>query len=123
MSFATELGIPAPNAQSVLMRFNPYPREDTFDPQAWPRKALTAKGDGWWTLDIPSSGIADGTYEYDFEVSFPVEHRADPARDPIVVPDPFAEEIVKFAYYRGMLHIKAGRTCAAVHLRGPMRYR
>lgn len=109
MAFETELGIPAPNAQSVWVRYSPYPHQETFDPQSWKRKPLTAKGDGWWILNIPMSGLADGTYAYDFEVSFPVEHRADPTRDPIVVPDPFAEEIVKLAGYRSLIYVKAGQ--------------
>lgn len=109
MSCETELGIPAPDAQSVWMRCSLYPHQETFDPESWKLYQLKAKDDGWWILDIPGCGLADGTYEYEFKVSFPVEKRRDPKRkDPLVVPDPFAEEIAKFAGYRSLMHIKDG---------------
>ena len=109
MSFERELGIPAPSGQSVWMRCSLYPHQETFDPESWQLYPLRAKDDGWWILDIPECGLADGTYEYEFKVSFPIEHRRDPQqKDPLVAPDPFAEEIVKFAGYRSLMHIKVG---------------
>jgi len=97
MPFDSELGIPAPSAQAVWMRCNPYPRQGTFDPESWPYFPLTAKGDGWWLLDIPACGLADGDYEYEFKVVFP-------NRTPVSAADPFAEELVKFGGYRGLRH-------------------
>lgn len=109
MPFETELGVPSPYAIDVRIRYNHYPRQGVFDPKSWGSKPLRNKGDGWWILDIPGSNLADGTYEYHFDVSFPVERRSDPGIDPVETPDPFAEEIVKLAGYRGVMHIKNGR--------------
>jgi 1,4-alpha-glucan branching enzyme len=109
MPFDKELGIPVPNAQTVWMRCSPYPHQQTFDPASWPRFLLTKKNDGWWILDIPASGLADGVYEYEYLVSFPPSFRRDPLQqDPLVVPDPYAEELEKFAGYRGLIYIKGG---------------
>lgn len=106
-SFARELGIPAPDAEGVSIRYFPYPVEGDFDPQNWPKQLLRKKEDGWWILDFPS--IPDGTYEYHFEVTFPLEYRATHGLpDAIIVADPYAEELVRFSGYRGILHIRNG---------------
>ena len=91
------------------MRFHPYPHEDTFDPDSWNFTQLARKDNGWWILDITACGLADGAYEYEFVVSFPPENRPFQKEDPLIVPDPFAEELVKFAGYRSLMHIRAGR--------------
>jgi 1,4-alpha-glucan branching enzyme len=109
MPFNTELGIPAPEAQAVWIRYSQYPHQQTFDPSSWSKLALTKKNDGWWVLDFPNSGLADGVYEYEFLVSFlPASRRNPLQQDPLVVPDPYAEELEKFAGYRGILYIKGG---------------
>src|SRR3954451_918536 len=111
MPFETELGVPAPDANEVFIRYSPYPHEKTFDPDTWPRYSLKKKEDDWWIFSIPDSGIADGTYEYEFLVTFRdgfvfSDGRSHDPADP--VPDPFAEEIVKFKGYRGIMYIKGG---------------
>ena len=110
MPFETELGIPAPYAQAVRMRCSPYPHQEGFDLDSWPLFPLRPKPDGWWVLDIPQCGLADGTYEYEFLVSIPVDRRRRPdQKEPLPVADPFAEELVKFAGYRSLMTIKAGQ--------------
>lgn len=98
------LRIPAPDAETVAVRFAPLSARDRFAPEAWRREPLqpVPSAAGYYEVDINSLHLPDGTYEYEFLVS-----TGDGS--PRVVPDPFAEEITRFGGYRGIFHIGEGR--------------
>jgi glycosidase len=94
------LRIPAPSATSMAIRFAAIANRDQFDPAAWPSIPLVGSAiPGWWEFDLDAQHLADGTYEYEFLFD------GDPQRP---VNDPYADEITRFGYYRGLFHISGG---------------
>ena len=94
-------------ASAVWLRCSPLPREGgAFAPATWPRFPLAADPDpaapGWYQVDLATLGLADGQYEYELGVD-------QPDAPPLVVPDPFAEEITKLGGYRGVFTIRGGQ--------------
>lgn len=94
--------LPAPTANTLDMRFADLARRDRFDPPAWRHDALKpVPGEpGYWEIDLAALALPDGDYEYEFVV----DGRADAP-----VPDPYAEEIVRFGGYRGLFRIRRGQ--------------
>jgi 1,4-alpha-glucan branching enzyme len=97
--------IPAPLAQSVVMRFAVLAERDKFDPSTWPVQPLTAlsSAPGWWEIDLDGLGLADGAYEYEFVLDHDATRPA---------ADPFADEITRFGGYRGVFRMAAGTRVA-----------
>ena len=94
--------IPAPAVSSLAIRFSSLANRDQFDPPGWPSFPLTKSGDypGWWEFDLDVQGLADGAYEYEFVQ----DGDATKVRN-----DPYADEITRFGYYRGLFHIAGGK--------------
>ncbi|UHG93067.1 alpha-amylase family glycosyl hydrolase [Spirosoma oryzicola] len=95
------LSIPAPFATTVTMRFAPLTKRDSFDPDSWPSTPLQplSAQPGYWQIDVAELALSDGDYEYEFILD-------DKTDSP--VPDPYAEEIVRFGGYRGLFRIRDG---------------
>ena len=95
------LRIPAPSVANLAIRFSSLANRDDFNPPGWPSFPLTpsAAYPGWWEFDIDAQALSDGAYEYEF-----VQDN-DPTK---VRNDPYADEITRFGYYRGVFHIAAG---------------
>jgi 1,4-alpha-glucan branching enzyme len=94
--------VAAPSAGLVEIRFATLDERDRFDPRTWTRAALAADSlqPGHWEIDLSVLGLADGDYEYELVL----DGRAD---EP--VPDPYAEEIVRFGGYRGLFRLRDGK--------------
>jgi len=95
------LRIPAPAAAALAIRFSSLANRDDFNPPAWPTFPLTpsATYPGWFEFDIDAQALPDGAYEYEF-----VQDN-DPTK---VRNDPYADQITRFGYYRGVFHIVGG---------------
>ena len=95
------LRIPAPTVASLAIRFSSLANRDDFDPPGWPNIPLTpsAAYPGWWEFDVDAQALPDGAYEYEFVQD------GDPTK---VRNDPYAGEITRFGYYRGVFHIAGG---------------
>jgi 1,4-alpha-glucan branching enzyme len=96
-----DLRIPAPDAARVEVRFASLLDRDKFDRPTWrhvPMSRLSGR-QGWWTLSVAGLGVPDGDYEYEFILD---------GDDAAPVADPFANEIVRFDGYRGLLRIRGG---------------
>ena len=95
------LRIPAPAVTSLAIRFSSLANRDIFSPPAWPTFPMTnsATYPGWWEFDIDAQHLADGAYEYEFVQ----DGDSDKVRN-----DPYADEITRFGYYRGVFHIAGG---------------
>jgi 1,4-alpha-glucan branching enzyme len=94
------LRIPCP-ATGASVRLAPLATRDRFlDPGRWQVVPMAddPAAPGWRTLDVDALGLPDGDYEYDLVLD-----------SGAVVPDPFAEELVRFGGYRGLLRIRDGR--------------
>lgn len=109
MPESDQLRIPvATPHRRVRLRYSPLPRQGgVFDPASWPTADLQPPdqdptADGWYTLDLTTLNLADGEYEYDFAIERPDGSL-------LTVPDPFAEELTKLGYYRGIFHIRNNR--------------
>lgn len=91
----------SPAAQQLTVRYSPLSNRDKFDQASWPMRSLNAVAafPGWWEWDVDALGLPDGAYEYEFLLNGDADH-------PIA--DPYAEEITRFAGYRGILRIKGG---------------
>lgn len=98
------LRIPAPNATQVQIRLAPLADRDIFDPTTWRHESLSRSTSfaDWWEIDLDALHLADSPWEYEFVVHYPSP------RDPIIVSDPWAEEITRFGGYRGVLHVVDG---------------
>lgn len=99
-----EIRIPAVGAQRVLLRLSPLPRAGDFQPASWRHAPLARVGGAageWWRIDVVTLGLADGAYEYEFVIE-----RQGSA--PVVVPDPYAEEVTRFAGTRGVFYCRDG---------------
>ena len=95
----SRIRIPVLGANTVRMRLSPLPRTGDFSPAAWRQVLLTQDPGGiWWQIDLATLGLADGVYEYDFQIDRPGQR-------PVFVPDPYAEEITRFGGYRGIFRI------------------
>jgi 1,4-alpha-glucan branching enzyme len=90
---------PAPDATTVELRVAQLTERDRFG-ERWRYAPLIRGNDGYWSVDVDSLALADGTYEYEFVLD---GDRKAP------VADPYAREITRFGGYRGVLHIRAGR--------------
>jgi pullulanase/glycogen debranching enzyme len=96
------LRIPGPAPiTAISIRFSPLTNRDTFDRTTWPVQPFVPSpgNPGWWDFDLDALGLADGVYEYEFIVD-------GDATKPVA--DPYADEITRFAGYRGVFHIAAG---------------
>jgi 1,4-alpha-glucan branching enzyme len=94
--------VPVKDAETVAMRYSPVRSRSEFDPGKWDRAELSPGDDeGWYELDLTGLDLADGRYEYEFVV----ERGED---EPIVAPDPFAEEVTRFRGVRGTFRIRDG---------------
>jgi 1,4-alpha-glucan branching enzyme len=98
------LRVPATDAERVEVRFAPVLSRDTFDPDDWRREELSSHPElsDWYELDIEGLDLPDGRYEYEYVV-----HR-EGDEEPVVAPDPFAEEITRFRGTRGTFRVREG---------------
>ena len=90
--------VPAHGATAVVCTvYAPLAQRDTFDPASWPIQALTESAvyPGWWEFNIDALKLNDGVYEYEFLLN----------RSATPVPDPYTDEITRFAGYRGLFRI------------------
>ena len=96
------LQIPAPEADTVEVRFASLLARDKFDPQKWRSEPLKPSFEraGWCEIDLNDLHLDDGVYEYEFILD---RHVASP------IPDPFAEELTRFGGYRGVFRIVDGQ--------------
>ena len=94
--------IPVFGADRVSLRLSPLPRTGDFRPDTWRQLPLSDTQDGWWECDVAALGLSDGAYEYEFVL-------ARPGQPVKTVPDPYAEEITRFAGYRSVLRIQGGQ--------------
>ena len=103
------LAIPAPGVAGVTMRYAPLEQRDKFNPTLWPRQALLEDMAvrGWWNIDLDAMGLSDGVYEYEFLM----------AGNGTPIADPYADEITRFAGYRGLFRIAGG-----IRARQPFRW-
>ena len=97
------LRVPAPNADSVDVRFSPVLSRGGADRDDWRRESLSADpdADGWFALDLADLDLSDGRYEYEFVADVGGD-------DPVVAADPFAEELTEFDGVRGTFRIRDG---------------
>lgn len=95
--------LPGPDIQRVVIAYSKVPRESGFDPNGWAKTDLTRKADSWWEIDLSTLDLADGYYEYHFEIF--------DGQTKLTVPDPFAKMITRFNEYRGIFQIKNGERC------------
>ncbi|HEX4808395.1 MAG TPA: alpha-amylase family glycosyl hydrolase, partial [Bryobacteraceae bacterium] len=93
------LRIPGPDVSQIALRLSPLSARDHFDPDLWPQHPLSKSSSfpGWWEIDVDQMGLADGVYEYEFVAG----------GNPVA--DPYAEELTRFAGYRGLLTMSAGQ--------------
>lgn len=98
--------IPVVGAKSVQIRFSTLPRTGDFDPDAWPHKPLARSSQSipgeWWEINLDSLNLSDGSYEYEFQITWADENS-------VYVADPYAEELTKYGGYRGVFHIRNGQ--------------
>lgn len=73
-------------------RFLDEPHWQTFGMKPDPQNTM------WQVLDVEALSLPNGDYEY--EIALPSGE---------IVPDPFAEEIVRFGGYRGVIRMRDGR--------------
>jgi len=86
------LSVPAPEADGVALRLRPI---SPPIPLRGPRDG------GWWDIDLRTLGLADGAYEYEFEVDRGGTRRS--------VVDPYAEELSDGPCLRAVMHLRQGR--------------
>lgn len=95
------LRIPA-RAEGVKLHYASLEARDRFG-DAWQEVALNkvAGLQGWFEIDLASLSLADGEYEYEFELT----------RDgqTLLAADPFAEELTRFSGTRGVFRIRNGQ--------------
>ncbi len=94
--------IPVIGASSVQIYYSPLPRTGDFNPKNWPHAPLTklsSLAGEWWEINLESLDLQDGSYEYEFQVTM-----LDGSTK--FIADPYAEELTKYAYYRGVFSIR-----------------
>jgi 1,4-alpha-glucan branching enzyme len=104
LSGTDRLRIPAPDADTVEIRYAPLLSRTDFEPGDWAHAELTDADDGpgWYEVDLSALDLDDGRYEYEFLLHHEEED------DPTVAADPFAESITRFQGYRGTFRIRGG---------------
>src|SRR5579883_2782107 len=96
------LRIPAPAASSLAIRFAPLTDRDHFNPKLWKHCPMTPNGSfsGGWEIDLDTLGLPDGCYEYEYVKN---------GDEAVAYPDPYADAITRFAGYRGLFTMAAGK--------------
>jgi 1,4-alpha-glucan branching enzyme len=94
--------LPAPLVSALELRFARLTERDRFDPLGWHREPLhpSPGRQGYWEIDLDVLALPDGDYEYELILDGRTEEP---------VPDPYAEEIVRFGGYRGLFRIRSAR--------------